>query len=156
MEKIVSDVEIYEKAPVGFVSKVQVSACYLEAEGRLLLLQCAFNKQEPGKWGVPAGKLEEGETPEKAAVRELFEETGISGLALQGLGVLYMRKKEIDYIYHLFKVELDEMVSVVLSNEHEGYIWASEEDLKVQPLMAGAEKALRFYREALSGKEKLI
>ncbi len=150
MEKTTLDIEIYEKAPADFVDKVQVSACYLEVEGRLLLLQRAFNKQEPGKWGVPAGKLEEGETAKEAAVRELFEETGIQCLNIQGLGALYMRKHTVDYVYHLFKMEIAEMLSVILSNEHEGYIWASKEDLEVLPLMVGAEKALQFYEEALS------
>ena len=150
MEKKISDVEVYEKAPVDFVDKVQVSACYLDVEGRLLLLQCAFNRQEPGKWGVPAGKIEEGETAKEAAVRELFEETGIQCLNVQGLGSLYMRKPAVDYVYHLFKVEVAEMLSVDLSNEHEGYIWASKKDLEVLPLMAGAGKALQFYEKVLS------
>ncbi|MBS0628443.1 MAG: NUDIX hydrolase [Verrucomicrobia bacterium] len=148
----VLNVQIYEEAPSGFVKKVQVSACYVEIEGLLLLLRCACNKQEAGKWGVPAGKLEEGETPREAAIRELFEETGINASRVYGLGCLYIRKKEIDYVYHLFKVELDEVVNVCLSNEHEGYLWASQEDLEVLPLMAGAKTALQFYKAADQNK----
>jgi 8-oxo-dGTP pyrophosphatase MutT (NUDIX family) len=34
-------------------------------------------KAEPDCWGAPGGKIEVGETPEKAAVRELYEETGL-------------------------------------------------------------------------------
>jgi len=32
----------------------------------------------PGHWSVPCGQIEKSETPEKAARREFFEETGIS------------------------------------------------------------------------------
>lgn len=33
---------------------------------------------------VPAGTIEEGEAPEKAALREAYEETGLAGLVLDG------------------------------------------------------------------------
>jgi len=35
-------------------------------------------------WGFPKGHLERGEMPEAAALREVAEETGLSGLALRG------------------------------------------------------------------------
>jgi mutator protein MutT len=34
-------------------------------------------KNDPGKYGLPGGKCEEDETPQKAAIRETFEETGV-------------------------------------------------------------------------------
>ena len=40
-------------------------------------------------WEIPAGKLERGEDPEKAAVRELKEETGLSAERLEKLFTLY-------------------------------------------------------------------
>ncbi|MFZ9986550.1 MAG: NUDIX hydrolase [Candidatus Nanopelagicales bacterium] len=39
-------------------------------------------------WSLPKGHLEEGETPEDAAVREVEEETGIRGRVLAPLGVI--------------------------------------------------------------------
>ena len=39
-------------------------------------------------WSLPKGHLEEGETPEAAAVREVEEETGIRGRVLAPLGVI--------------------------------------------------------------------
>jgi 8-oxo-dGTP pyrophosphatase MutT (NUDIX family) len=35
-------------------------------------------------WGFPKGHLEKGEPPEQAALREVSEETGLSGLSLRG------------------------------------------------------------------------
>ena len=39
-------------------------------------------------WSLPKGHLEEGETPEDAALREVEEETGIKGRVLAPLGVI--------------------------------------------------------------------
>lgn len=49
-----------------------------------------------GRWGLPGGGIDRGEYPEKAAVRELYEETGISlsADALQPLFTLQHRKHE--------------------------------------------------------------
>lgn len=33
----------------------------------------------PGQWGVPCGKIDEGESSQQAVLRELLEETGLSG-----------------------------------------------------------------------------
>lgn len=39
-------------------------------------------------WSLPKGHIEPGETAEQAAVREVFEETGIHGTILAGLGTI--------------------------------------------------------------------
>ena len=40
------------------------------------------------EWCLPKGHLEDGETPEQAAVREIAEETGIEGRVLSSLGII--------------------------------------------------------------------
>lgn len=52
----------------------------LDATGRMLLLHFAYAGGPlagTDYWGVPGGGVEEGETPARAAVRELLEETGV-------------------------------------------------------------------------------
>lgn len=39
-------------------------------------------------WSLPKGHIESGETPEQAAVREVREETGISGRIIASLGTI--------------------------------------------------------------------
>jgi 8-oxo-dGTP diphosphatase len=55
-----------------------VAACALvDADGRVLIAQRPQGKSLAGLWEFPGGKVEEGETPEVALIRELREELGI-------------------------------------------------------------------------------
>ncbi len=141
--------EVFEQKPKNFHPKVEVASCFLEMDGRLLLLEESLEKLEKGKWGVPAGKIEPNETPEDSARRELFEETGIlveHDSQIQSFGALYIRKPKMDYTFHLFKIHLTSLPNVHLSTEHQNYKWASLEDIEKIPLMAAAKEVLRIFR----------
>lgn len=57
---------------------ILVSAVALiDADGRVLLAQRPEGKSMAGLWEFPGGKVEQGESPEAALVRELHEELGI-------------------------------------------------------------------------------
>jgi 8-oxo-dGTP diphosphatase len=57
---------------------VLVSAVALiDRDGRVLLAQRPEGKSMAGLWEFPGGKVEPGETPEAALIRELHEELGI-------------------------------------------------------------------------------
>lgn len=54
-----------------------VAAALVDADGRVLLQQRAPGRHMEGLWEFPGGKVEPGETPEAALIRELAEELGI-------------------------------------------------------------------------------
>ncbi len=50
----------------------------IDADGRVLLAERPEGKHLAGMWEFPGGKVQPGETPEAALIRELDEELGIS------------------------------------------------------------------------------
>lgn len=148
MNKIITETQIHTQKPEGFIAQVEIAACYIEIGDRFLLLQRAG--KEAGTWGVPAGKLEKDETPHGAAIRELFEETGISEdkiTHVKYLDRLFFQKPDFNYVYHSFKIQLSELPHVRLSDEHLQYTWATLAEIENLPLMAGAKEALQHYRK---------
>lgn len=62
------------EAELGYITpKVGSDAAIFDSEGRILLMRRSDN----GKWCLPCGWLDPGESPEQAAVREVLEETGL-------------------------------------------------------------------------------
>jgi 8-oxo-dGTP pyrophosphatase MutT (NUDIX family) len=119
-------------------------------DGRILLLQRVHHKPFGGNWGLPCGKLNEGETPLDGAIRELFEETGIhlDASSLTAHEVLYVGSAEACFAYHRFHAHLDLDVLVIVNpSEHTDFDWVSPfEALRLPLVDDGAEALMRTYR----------
>jgi 8-oxo-dGTP pyrophosphatase MutT (NUDIX family) len=69
--------------------------------GVLLLWRHRFTTDTWG-WEVPAGRIDPGETPEQAAARETYEETGWRAGALTHLTTYFPHNGSSDATFHLF------------------------------------------------------
>ena len=74
------------------VDEVSAGGLVIDATGTMGLLIGRYDlKDLTGKrilWSLPKGHIEEGETPEQAAIREVAEETGITSSITKSLGVI--------------------------------------------------------------------
>ena len=61
----------------GNLKTIQVVGAAILQDGKCLVAQRGPGSSLAGKWEFPGGKPEEGETPEAALARELFEELGV-------------------------------------------------------------------------------
>ena len=76
-----------------------VAVALIDTDGRVLVQQRPAGRAMAGLWEFPGGKVERGETPERALIRELAEELGIdtdhaclapAGFASESLGARHL------------------------------------------------------------------
>lgn len=73
-------------------------AILLDDDGRVLLL----HRMDPSQWEMPGGKVEGGEQPEEAAIRELREELAVRVGDLKEIGRARFRQHDQDWSYIWF------------------------------------------------------
>ena len=89
----------------------------------LLLLRSGKSRWMPKKWGLPGGKVEAGEGPVEAAIRETKEETSLN---IQNLTRLKdFSNKWVDLFY-----TADYDGDVQIDFEHDDYEWVSRADVE--------------------------
>lgn len=122
---------IYEKAPTDFNPRFEIVSCYLENDGKFLLLHRHEHKSQANKWGVAAGKVEERETAGDAMVREIKEETGLDvpQNRLEYFTKVYVRHAGYDFVYHIFRTKLDVRPEIKINeHEHKDFQWVLPSD----------------------------
>ncbi|MDG1089585.1 MAG: A/G-specific adenine glycosylase [Candidatus Marinimicrobia bacterium] len=108
------------------IPNINVSVCIVCYRDRLLILQRPQNKMLSGLWEFPGGKIEPGESPEAAAIREIKEETNLSILSPDYIG-------EVKHQYSHFKVTislfLKNVNSIKMLKIKENYVWTTMKGL---------------------------
>lgn len=136
---------IYLQPSTNFKPKFSIAALYIEDGNRILILHRQEIKSQGNRWGIPAGKVEKGEEPIKAMIREVYEETGFdfSDQPIENLGTVYVEHNEkIHFNYHMFRAKMPFDPGAVKINfeEHKGFTWVTPQDaLKMELIEDEAE-----------------
>ena len=116
---------------------ILVSAVALiDRDGRVLLAQRPEGKSMAGLWEFPGGKVEKGESPEAALVRELDEELGIQtwDSCLAPLTFASHQYDDFHLLMPLFACR--KWSGIVQPKEGQSLKWVAARDLSKYPMPA--------------------
>jgi len=121
--------------------------CICKSKNKILLLKRAGSKSYPYYWGVPSGKMEKTETPLRAMIRELYEETGLllSSENLEFFRTYHVVNETMSFMYTLYISQFDEQVPAIKLNhkEHVRFVWTVPEDALKLKLVPDLDRCLK-------------
>jgi dATP pyrophosphohydrolase len=130
---------------------------YLIAAGtsgwRVLTLQRSLTTRCPTAWETVHGRIEPGEEPEQAAVREVREETGLEVERLYNVSVqpFYLHKTHTVQLSVCFAAFVTPGAPVTTGEEHSGHEWLAPEDALERFVWPRERAALRDVLQLLRG-----
>lgn len=127
---------------------VSVGAIVVDDQERVLLLKHVF--RTGSGWGVPGGFINEGEQPEAAIRRELFEETG---LELENVKFAFARTlQRVNHVEIIFRCQ-PRGLAAARGLEIKGLAWFAPDDL---PEDLGRDQRLIIKRALFDGANDSI
>jgi 8-oxo-dGTP diphosphatase len=109
--------------------EVATAVLYNPQKKKFLLLKRSEDRERyPRRWEFPSGFIEAGEIPEDAALRELKEETTLTGEVVRIGESFPIQIPKVEIHPVLVKVNEDK---VELSREHTDYRWVDKSELNV-------------------------
>jgi len=126
---------VYERRPEDGMTKIKPGVIEVfvikhnAGDWRVLVLQRAADGKRPNSWETIYGKIDAREKPEKAALRELREETGLKPQSLYNVTVssFYLHASNTIQMCLTFAAFIAPDAEVELSEEHQRYEWLTLE-----------------------------
>lgn len=106
--------------------------------GRLLFMLRSSDVMEPNTWGSISGKIDPGEDPEQAMLRELEEETGINPALVSNLKN-YDTFEDGRFKFYNYLGEVPEEFEPTLNWENDDFMWVEPGDFP-EPLHFGMDR----------------
>lgn len=120
------------------MSPIYSAVAVIEWQGRVLIGERTPGDHAFEGWVFPGGRREDGETPEVTVLRELREETGLTGKVVGKLPDRISYSKTGMYEIKVFKVVLDDHdAPIVCSREHTEFRWVPVREALSQYSLAG-------------------
>ncbi|KLN59490.1 NTP pyrophosphohydrolase [Kiloniella spongiae] len=125
------------------------AAALVDSDGRVLLAQRPEGKSMAGLWEFPGGKVDPGETPEQALVRELKEELGIDTRSSCLAPIAFASHSYDDFhlLMPLFVCRIWE--GNITALEGQEFAWARPVRLRDYPMPPADEPLVALLRDLL-------
>lgn len=128
------------------MKNIRVAAAVIRKDDKIFATQRGYGEFKDG-WEFPGGKIEEGETPEQALVREIREELNTEIRVGERIGT-------VEYDYPKFHLSMDcfwcEIVQGMLElKEHEAAKWLTKDTLHSVEWLPADVEVIEKIREML-------
>ena len=131
--------------PMVLVSAVAM----VDVAGRVLICPRPTGKQLAGLWEFPGGKVEPGETPEQALIRELKEELNVT-ITEACLAPFVFASHAYDSFHLLMPLYLcRRWDGFVVAHEHEALAWVKPDELSNYPMPPADAPLAAYLRDFL-------
>lgn len=111
-----------------YKNSIVLVACYVCVADKILWIRRGIAPQI-GRWALPGGYMEQGETPEEAACRELFEETQIKITADEMTLVSVSTLLHMAQTHLVFRCHLESFPAGQTSEEATELAWFGNDEL---------------------------
>ena len=114
---------------IEYVFGLAVRVLLTDENGKILIIKRSTDsKTNSGKWELPGGKVDQGESFDQALIREVCEETSLKIKLNHVVGVCEQNLPLIRAVHIIMSGKVVEG-ELSLSSEHEGYAWVFFENL---------------------------
>jgi 8-oxo-dGTP diphosphatase len=129
---------------------VLVVACALvDVDGRVLICKRPQGKSLAGLWEFPGGKVEAGETPEVALIREMDEELGIT-ITQSCLAPFVFASHTYETFHLMMPLYLCRRWSgLIVAKEHEALAWVKPNALSDYDMPPADAPLIAYLRDFL-------
>jgi mutator protein MutT len=142
---------------VAAVDETSAGGVVLDADQEHVALIGRLDRRGRLLWSLPKGHIEEGETPEQTAVREVAEETGIESEVMRPLGTIdywfVADNRRIHKTVHHFLLQATTAELSDADVEVTEVAWVALDELDDRLAYADERRLVRKARELLSGQE---
>lgn len=114
---------------IEYVFGLAVRVLLTDENGKILIIKRSTDsKTNSGKWELPGGKVDQGESFDQALIREVYEETNLKIALDHVVGVCEQNLPLIRAVHIIMSGKIVEG-ELNLSSEHEGYAWVFFDNL---------------------------
>ena len=132
--------------------RIRVVACALVENAKVLIVRRPEGEVGAGGWEFPGGKIEPGESPGQALVREIEEE----------LGVIVGVDADLGWIHHAYEnVDIDLNLMIchrrdgdIVLHEHDAMEWVEPAKLEAEKLLAADRPFVQTLRDHVSRRNR--
>jgi 8-oxo-dGTP diphosphatase len=121
-----------------------IGVVILDSDGRIIMLKRnAQRRTSPNKWQTPSGFMKEGESAEEAVLREVWEETSLSGTIKKSGSVFEVVDDWARWIIVPFLISVKTDKVVIDSKEHSEFRWIKVDEISALECVKGIDEDLK-------------